>query len=130
MNFSTASLWFFMKNKSSRLLVALVPFIATLFIWGTWETKFSPWVDKIYDAKPDLINFHKVMDNKITKGELTKDQAILIYKRNALDGQEADEEIAGLFKVIVLFSFLSLSVCMLVSSIRVIVLEIKSDWKL
>jgi len=119
-----------MKNKLVRLATALCPLFAMIFIWATWETELTPMVDRVYETKPALIRFHQTMDTKISNGELSKDEAIHIYKRNALDGQEADEEIAELFKFALMFLFLSLSVCILVTSIRVIILEAKSDWKL
>ena len=123
-------LWFFMKNRIGRLFVALIPFIGALFIWGAWQVKVSPWLDRFYETESVIIEFHKEMDRKIASGELTKDEAIFIYKRNAINGQHADEQLVELFKVVLLYLFLGLTLCIFAASIRIIVLEVKGGWEL
>jgi len=124
------ALWFYMKNKLSRIFVILIPLVGVLFAWATWEAKITPYVDQVIVSKEVVVNFQQQIDQKIANGEITKDEAIYIYKRNALKSNELEVELASGFKAVMVFIFLVISFCILATIIRTLMLEIKSDWKL
>jgi len=119
-----------MKNKLSRIFVILIPLVGVLFAWATWEAKITPYVDQVIVSKEVVVNFQQQIDQKIANGEITKDEAIYIYKRNALKSNELEVELASGFKAVMVFIFLVISFCILATIIRTLMLEIKSDWKL
>lgn len=119
-----------MKNKISRILTAIIPFVGAFAIWCTWELKVVPQVNKVFHFAESTKDFHKKVDAKIVSGKITKDEAIYILKQNTLNLQESDMKLAAGFKAVLTFLFLGLSVCILFPVIRVIVLEVRSGWKL
>jgi hypothetical protein len=119
-----------MKNKLPRIIMILMPLFGVLFAWATWEVKITPYVDKVFISKQALIDFHKAIDTKIVTGEITQDEAIYIFKRNALKSNESEVALASSFKAAVVFMLLAISICLFATITRILKLEIRSNWKL
>jgi len=110
--------------------MVLIPLVGVFAAWVTWESKVTPHVDQVFKSKEIVISFHQEIDKKIATGEITKDEAIYIFKRNALKSNELELGLAASFKEMLTFLFLVLSICIFATIIRALILEVKSDWKL
>ncbi|KZX76052.1 hypothetical protein A3715_28045 [Oleiphilus sp. HI0009] len=116
-----------MIKKLERIFYALIPLIAIIYIWATWQSKINPIMDKVYETGPELVKFHEEINSKLAAGELTKEQVISIYQQNTTNVQKADEDIITNIKSIIFKLFSILSLFALIGSARAIYLEIKRN---